>query len=227
MKAKTFFPAKVYREKTLITNFPFFSFSYHLSFFPGKFRISTTKEETSHDIMMNIYTFSFLIYLFSKLQGHCKSDINLGFALTLSSPLQYTPRFMGKAYIMESESSSTREPGFKAALTMESNDNNDGRYLCSLQVFLGDVKVWSSGHYSKMYVSNKCIFELAKDGDLRLKSSNKHVGWRSGTSGQGVEVYTKHHLIITRLDLVRFNERRCNLCLRKFCRGWRYRAQGI
>ncbi|KFK34414.1 hypothetical protein AALP_AA5G141500 [Arabis alpina] len=88
---------------------------------------------------------------------------------------------------MESELSSAREPGFKAALTMEANDDNDGRYLCYLQVFLGDVKVWSSGHYSKMYVSNKCIIELTKDGDLRLKSSNKHVGWRSGTSGQGVE----------------------------------------
>ncbi|EOA23954.1 hypothetical protein CARUB_v10017171mg [Capsella rubella] len=124
----------------------------------------------------------------AKLQGHCKSDISLGNSLTLTSPLEYAPGFMGKAYIMETESSSsTTEPGFKAALTMESSDQDDGRYLCSLQVFLGDVRVWSSGHYSKMYVSSKCIIELTKDGDLRLKSNNKRVGWRSGTSGQGVE----------------------------------------
>ncbi|AEE78829.1 putative protein [Arabidopsis thaliana] len=138
-------------------------------------------------MMMKFYTFTFLICLFSKLQGHCKSDISLGNSLTLTSPLEYTPGFMGKAYIIETESSSTREPGFKAALTMESSDKDDGRYLCSLQIFLGDVRVWSSGHYSKMYVSSKCIIELTKDGDLRLKSSYKHVGWRSGTSGQGVE----------------------------------------
>lgn len=140
-------------------------------------------------MMMKIYTLAFLVFLFSKLKGqYCKSDIDLGFALTLSAPVEYTPGFMGKAYIMETESSSTREPSFKAALTMESSDKDDGRYLCSLQVFLGDVRVWSSGHYTKMYASNKCIIELTKDGDLRLKSSNKHVGWRSGTSGQGVEV---------------------------------------
>ncbi|CAA7019286.1 unnamed protein product [Microthlaspi erraticum] len=140
-------------------------------------------------IMMikKIYTLTFLVFLFSILKGHCKSDIELGFALTLSAPVEYTPGFMGKAYIMETDSSSTREPSFKAALTMESSDKDDGRYLCSLQIFLGDVRVWSSGHYTKMYASNKCIIELAKDGDLRIKRSNKHVGWRSGTSGQGVE----------------------------------------
>uniref|UniRef100_A0A1J3JG50 Uncharacterized protein n=1 Tax=Noccaea caerulescens TaxID=107243 RepID=A0A1J3JG50_NOCCA len=81
-------------------------------------------------MMMKIYTLTFLVFLFSKLNGHyCKSDIDLGFALTLSSPVQYTPGFMGKAYIMEKESSSTREPSFKAALTMESSEQEDGRYL--------------------------------------------------------------------------------------------------
>ncbi|CAH2064372.1 unnamed protein product [Thlaspi arvense] len=186
MKAKTSSFQKCREKNTLIPNFASFLYSYHLSFFPENSRISTTKE-TLHDIMMKIYTFSFLVCLFFKLQGHCKSDVNLGFTLTLSSPVEYTPGFMGKAYIIETASSSTtREPVFKAALTMESSDDN-ARYLCSLQVFFGDVRVWNSGHYSKMYVSNKCIIELTKDGDLRLKSNNKHVGWRSGTSGQGVE----------------------------------------
>lgn len=154
-------------------------------------------------MMMKFYTFTFLICLFSKLQGHCKSDISLGNSLTLTSPLEYTPGFMGKAYIMETESSSTREPGFKAALTMESSNKDDGRYLCSLQIFLGDVRVWSSGHYSKMYVSSKCIIELTKDGDLRLKSSNKHVGWRSGTSGQGVEVQNR---LVEQIKKLIFND---------------------
>ncbi|CAN8254729.1 unnamed protein product [Cochlearia groenlandica] len=134
-----------------------------------------------------IYTFTFILFLLSKHKTHSKSDIKLGFTLTLSSPTIYTPKFIGKAYIMERDSSQTKEPGFKAALTLESNDKDDGRYLCSLQVFLGDVRVWSSGHYSKMFVLNKCIVELTKDGDLRLKSNNKRVGWRSGTLGQGVE----------------------------------------
>ncbi|KAL1199785.1 G-type lectin S-receptor-like serine/threonine-protein kinase [Cardamine amara subsp. amara] len=178
------------REKTrfIIPNFPFY---YHLSFFPENSKYQQQKNETFHAIMMNLSTFTLSICLFSQLQGQCKSDINLGFTLTLASPLEYTPGFMGKAYIMEkkpsSSSSSTREPSFKAGLTMESSDKDDGRYLCSLQVFLGDVKVWSSGHYSKMYVSSKCIIELTNDGDLRLKSNNKHIGWRSGTSGQSVE----------------------------------------
>ncbi|XP_020879597.1 G-type lectin S-receptor-like serine/threonine-protein kinase At5g24080 isoform X1 [Arabidopsis lyrata subsp. lyrata] len=183
MKAETFSLQKCI-EKHILTKLSL------LFFFLSSFLFSSEEQQPQKHIMimmMKFYTFTFLICLFSKLQGHCKSDISLGNSLTLTSPLEYTPGFMGKAYIMETESSSTREPGFKAALTMESSDKDDGRYLCSLQIFLGDVRVWSSGHYSKMYVSSKCIIELTKDGDLRLKSSNKHVGWRSGTSGQGVE----------------------------------------
>lgn len=146
-------------------------------------------------MVTKIITFSFLICLIYKLQGHCKSDIDLGFTLPLSAPIEYTPGFIGKAYLMETETSSRREPSFKAALTMESSDYK-GQYLCSIQVFLGDVRVWSSGHYTKMYVSSKCIFELTEDGDMRLKRSNKRVGWRSGTSGQGIEVLQN----ITTLD---------------------------
>lgn len=77
------------------------------------------------------------------------------------------------------------EPNFKAALSVEPINGN---YSCSLEVFLGDVKVWNSGHYSKFYISDICMLELTKGGDLRLKGSNKQVGWRTGTSGQGVEV---------------------------------------
>ncbi|XP_010529914.1 PREDICTED: G-type lectin S-receptor-like serine/threonine-protein kinase SD2-5 [Tarenaya hassleriana] len=128
-----------------------------------------------------IYTLSFLLCLLSKLQGICKSDIGLGYALTLATPAEFNAGFVGKAYIIQTEQT---EPSFKAALAIEANE---GRYSCSIEVFLGDVKVWSSGHYSKLYVFDKCVLELTKDGDLRLKGRKKHVGWRTGTAGQGVE----------------------------------------
>ncbi|GMN40507.1 hypothetical protein TIFTF001_009727 [Ficus carica] len=76
------------------------------------------------------------------------------------------------------------EPSFRVALSV---DAIEGKYSCSLEVFLGDVRVWNSGHYSRFYVSEKCALELTEDGDLRLKGPRGRVGWRTGTSGQGVE----------------------------------------
>lgn len=76
-------------------------------------------------------------------------------------------------------------PTFKTALSVEAVN---GKYSCSLEVFLGDVKVWNSGHYSKFYTSNICVLQLTQDGDLRLKGPKDRVGWRTGTSGQGVQV---------------------------------------
>ncbi|KAF2306516.1 hypothetical protein GH714_018949 [Hevea brasiliensis] len=77
------------------------------------------------------------------------------------------------------------EPNFKAALSVEPID---GKYSCSLEVFLGDVKVWNSGHYSPFFTSERCVLELTKQGDLQLKGEKERVGWRTGTSGQGVEI---------------------------------------
>lgn len=74
---------------------------------------------------------------------------------------------------------------FKTALSVEAVND---KYSCSLEVFLGDVKVWKSGHYSKFYTSNICVLQLTQDGDLRLKGPKDRVGWRTGTSGQGVKV---------------------------------------
>lgn len=76
-------------------------------------------------------------------------------------------------------------PGFRAALSVEALD---GKYTCSLSVFLGDVKVWDSGHLTRFYTSERCVLELTKDGDLQLKGAKEQVGWRTATSGQGVEV---------------------------------------
>lgn len=62
------------------------------------------------------------------------------------------------------------------------------KYSCSLDVFLGEVRVWSSSHFSRFYVDEKCVLELTDLGDLRLKGKNERVGWKSGTSRQGVKV---------------------------------------
>ncbi|XP_059428205.1 G-type lectin S-receptor-like serine/threonine-protein kinase SD2-5 isoform X2 [Corylus avellana] len=57
------------------------------------------------------------------------------------------------------------------------------------RAFLMDTnqRVWNSGHYSRFYTWDKCVLELTDDGDLRLMGPNEQVGWRTGTSGQGVE----------------------------------------
>ena len=76
-------------------------------------------------------------------------------------------------------------PSFKAALSVEAIN---GKYACSLSVFLGEVKVWDSGHFTRFYTSEKCLLQLTTDGDLLLKGANEQVGWRTATHGQGVEV---------------------------------------
>uniref|UniRef100_A0A6N2KG46 Bulb-type lectin domain-containing protein n=1 Tax=Salix viminalis TaxID=40686 RepID=A0A6N2KG46_SALVM len=107
------------------------------------------------------------------------------FTLTIASqvevPSEYSVELLGRAFLMETNQ---MEPSFRVAVSVEPVI---GKYSCSLQVFLGDVKVWNSGHYSHFYTSDKCALELTKDGDLRLKGSNDRIGWRTGTSGQGVE----------------------------------------
>lgn len=90
--------------------------------------------------------------------------------------------FIGRAFIIESEQ---MVPNFKVALSVESGDQ---KYSCSLDVFLGDVKVWTSGHFSRFYTTEKCVLELTQSGDLQLKGQEDRLGWKAGTSGQGVEV---------------------------------------
>lgn len=90
--------------------------------------------------------------------------------------------FIGRAFIIESEQ---MVPNFKVALSVESGEQ---KYSCSLDVFLGDVKVWTSGHFSRFYTTEKCVLELNQSGDLQLKGQEDRLGWKAGTSGQGVEV---------------------------------------
>lgn len=86
------------------------------------------------------------------------------------------------------------KPSFRAALSVEAVEAR--KYSCSLEVFIGDVKVWNSGHYSKYLVSDECILELTADGDLQLKGPNDEVGWRTGTSGQNVEVHNFSEILL-------------------------------
>ncbi|KAK9159234.1 hypothetical protein Scep_005808 [Stephania cephalantha] len=97
-------------------------------------------------------------------------------------PSPYDRNFTGRAFFLETATSSV--PNFKAALSVE---DINGSYSCSLQVFIGDFKVWSSGHFSQFKPAEVCVLELTEKGDLQLKDSKEQIGWRSGTSGQGVE----------------------------------------
>lgn len=133
---------------------------------------------------MKVYLYHQLVFLalFLTSQSYCKSDIHIGHSVTLAVPIEYSVGFVGRAFLIQTDQV---EPKFKAALSVEPIN---GRYSCSLEVFLGDVKVWNSGHYSHFYTSDKCLLELTKDGDLQLKGPEDRIGWKTGTSGQGVEV---------------------------------------
>ncbi|KAF8042222.1 hypothetical protein BT93_A0750 [Corymbia citriodora subsp. variegata] len=111
-------------------------------------------------------------------------DIRAGYRVTIAIPPVYSPGFVGRAYLMEADGGTP--PNFKVALSVEASGGGTN-YSCSLEVFLGDVKVWSSGHSSRFYVAERCALELAADGDLRLKGPDEKIGWRTGTSGQAVE----------------------------------------
>ncbi|XWS22110.1 hypothetical protein CRYUN_Cryun29cG0006500 [Craigia yunnanensis] len=128
---------------------------------------------------MKLYFCSILILLVN--HGSCDSTIHVGHRVSLTVPLDYSDGFIGRAFLMETNQV---EPNFRVALSAEAIK---GEYSCSLEVFLGDVKVWNSGHYSQFYTSDVCVLELTEDGDLQLKGPRERVGWRSGTSGQGVE----------------------------------------
>ncbi|XP_062006163.1 G-type lectin S-receptor-like serine/threonine-protein kinase At5g24080 [Rosa rugosa] len=148
-----------------------------------------------------------LYYLFISLtlfvaHGHSKPEIHIGYNLTLAVPVEYTMGFIGRAFLMDTN---LTIPSFKAALSVEAFN---GKYSCSFQVFLGNVKVWNSGHYSKFYTSNVCVLELTSDGDLRLKGPKDRVGWRTGTSGQGVErlqlLRTGNLVLVDGLDRIKW-----------------------
>ncbi|XP_047256983.1 uncharacterized protein LOC107857337 isoform X3 [Capsicum annuum] len=129
---------------------------------------------------MKISEVVFLIYWL--VQGYCTSDVHIGYQVSLAIPTSYCRGFMGRAFLMESENQMV--PNFRAAISVEANNE---KYTCSLDVLLGDVKVWSSGHLSKFYTIDKCVLQLTQYGDLLLTGQDDRVGWKAGTSRQGVE----------------------------------------
>ncbi|KAF5737276.1 D-mannose binding lectin protein with Apple-like carbohydrate-binding domain isoform 1 [Tripterygium wilfordii] len=129
--------------------------------------------------MMMPYLLSLLIFFFN--HGCSKTDIHVGYHFTLAVRPEYSTSFAGRAFLLETNQ---MEPNFRVALSVEAID---GKYSCSLEVFLGDVKVWNSGHYTQFYTTDKCVLELTEDGDLQLKGPGQQVGWRTGTFAQGVE----------------------------------------
>ncbi|MFQ6632434.1 hypothetical protein Gotur_009526 [Gossypium turneri] len=141
--------------------------------------------------MKNISVPEFSFYFCSVLlillvnNGCCDwgSSIHVGHEISLAVPLEYSDGFIGRAFLMD-DGNGQVEPNFRVALSAEANK---GGYSCSLEVFLGDVKVWNSGHHSQFYTMDTCVLELTEDGDLLLKGAEDQVGWRTGTSGQGVE----------------------------------------
>ncbi|KAF8402536.1 hypothetical protein HHK36_010621 [Tetracentron sinense] len=145
-----------------------------------KIKDSGNKSEVEVVVHMDLYLLVFFICLFS-ICDHCKSDVPVGFRVTLPVPSEFNMGFLGRAFLMET---AQIVPNLKAALSVEAIN---GKYSCSLEVFLGDTKVWNSGHFSQFYTSERCVLELTKGGDLQLRGSRERIGWRTGTSGQGVE----------------------------------------
>lgn len=128
---------------------------------------------------MEFFVFSFFLGFLTL--GFCKSDIAVGFRITMAIPPDYDSRFVGRAFLMNSYQ---RVPSFRAALSVEAID---AKYACSLDVFLGDERVWSSGHFDPFYTTEKCVLEFSREGELQLEDPSDRVGWRTGTSRQGVE----------------------------------------
>ncbi|XP_042513928.1 G-type lectin S-receptor-like serine/threonine-protein kinase SD2-5 [Macadamia integrifolia] len=134
-------------------------------------------------------TLTLLLFFFFTVCAS-KSDIPIGYRVTVPVPSEFNEGFKGKAFFMEIGNG---EPDFRAAVTVEAM-NNLKRYSCSLQVFLGDTIVWSSSHFSPFYPSQRCVLELTKGGELLLMGGRRRVGWRTNSSGQGVE---RFQLLIT------------------------------
>ncbi|KAL8517111.1 hypothetical protein ACS0TY_015362 [Phlomoides rotata] len=150
---------------------------------------------------MRIYVF--ILLLINLLpQALSESDILIGYQLTLAIPAENSEGFLGRAFLMEAHQT---EPRFRVAISVEATG---GRFACSLDVFLGDVRVWSSGHLSTFYTKDRCVVELIENGELRLKGENGRVGWKSGTSGQGVKrlrlLKTGNLVLIDDLNLIKW-----------------------
>ncbi|KAM7532069.1 hypothetical protein LguiB_035479 [Lonicera macranthoides] len=146
--------------------------------------------------------FLILLLIHFSTYAHSSTDISVGYKVTLAVPMAYNSEFTGSAFLMETNQ---MIPNFRTALSVESFDE---KYACSLNVFLGDVKVWSSGHFSRFFTMEECVLELTQEGDLQLKGEKDQIGWRTGTSGQGVKrlglLRTGNLVLVDELNLIKW-----------------------
>ncbi|KAJ8426044.1 hypothetical protein Cgig2_017621 [Carnegiea gigantea] len=137
---------------------------------------------------MKLYMFCLFARVFLFVNSGCsESNDPIGYTFTLAVPVEYTNDFSSKAYLMETDQMPLN---FRTALSIEAID---GRYACCLEIFLGNVKLSSSGHRSKFYTSEMCMLELTKMGDLRLKGPNEAIGCL---------IFANRSVCLTRLILV-------------------------
>ncbi|PWA93002.1 Bulb-type lectin domain-containing protein [Artemisia annua] len=129
-----------------------------------------------------LFSLAILIHFSSHFYGHCTTDnLQLGAKTTLVVPSLYIIGFVAQAFVLET---SQPVPNFRAGLSIEAIDQ---KYLCSLDIFLGDFKVWSTSHFSRFFTYEKCVIDFTMDGDLRLTGHDDEMGWRTATFGQGIK----------------------------------------
>ncbi|KAL0338101.1 UNVERIFIED_CONTAM: G-type lectin S-receptor-like serine/threonine-protein kinase [Sesamum angustifolium] len=111
-------------------------------------------------------------------QAFSETDIHIGYRVTLAIPTEYTKGFLGRAFLMETEQT---VPHFRVAISVEAVDEK--------------------------YLFTRC-FPWRRQRDLRLKGEKEFVGWRSGTSGQGVKrlnlLRTGNLVLVDALDFIKW-----------------------
>lgn len=158
---------------------------------------SQHKDSNLHLYEMVFYLLSIFISLL--FHSFCECDISIGNRVSISVPSTYKSGFEGRAYFIRA---GEVVPSFKAALSVEALD---GRYLCALVVLFGEMEVWNSRRFSLFFPLELCVLELMESGVLQLRDSSGRIGWRTGTSGQGVEVTFLHAVFTQPVSLLGFD----------------------
>ncbi|XP_065854243.1 G-type lectin S-receptor-like serine/threonine-protein kinase At5g35370 isoform X2 [Euphorbia lathyris] len=120
-----------------------------------------------------------LLLLFLLVHVYCKSDIQIGYKVSISVPTEYKEGFIGRAFLMETNE---MEPNFKTALSVEAEPiNGIGNYSCSLQVFLGDVKLKGGGLGWRTATFGQGVqrMQILGTGNLVLLDAFNHIKWQS------------------------------------------------
>ncbi|KAH7672538.1 Non-specific serine/threonine protein kinase protein [Dioscorea alata] len=131
--------------------------------------------------ILHLFNFFFFISFFTN--GLCNSYIHFPNKFSIPIPPSFDPNFHGRAFILVS--GKKHPPTFRAGLSLEPIPNN--LYSCSLSVFLGPLKVWSSDHFSPFSPSTTCVLDLTSNGVLQVHDGFGLVGWQTSTFSQQVQ----------------------------------------